>query len=146
MYTVRLDINALSPDPAAFDGVAVYAQTKRAQVVLSEEWARRTEGSGVTFHAAHPGWADTPGLRSSLPRFHRVMGPLLRTPEQGADTIVWLASSEQALESNGRFWHDRRQRSTVRLPWTAARPGATDRLWHWCAAHAGVSTDPVGAR
>jgi dehydrogenase/reductase SDR family protein 12 len=146
MYTVRLDIDALSPDPAAFDGVAMYAQTKRAQVVLSEEWARRTEGSGVTFHATHPGWADTPGLRSSLPRFHRVMGLLLRTAEQGADTIVWLASSEQALESNGRFWHDRRERSTVRLPWTAARPGAAERLWQWCAAHAGVSADPVGAR
>jgi dehydrogenase/reductase SDR family protein 12 len=146
MYTTGLDIDALSPDPEGFDGVAAYAQTKRAQVVLSQEWARRTAGSGVTFHAAHPGWADTPGLQASLPRFHRVMGPLLRTPEQGADTVVWLATSPRALESNGRFWHDRRQRSTVRLPWTTARPGAADRLWRWCADHAGVSADPVGAR
>jgi dehydrogenase/reductase SDR family member 12 len=146
MYTTGLDIDALSPDPDGFDGVAAYAQTKRAQVVLSQEWARRTAGSSVTFHAAHPGWADTPGLQSSLPRFHRLMGPLLRTPEQGADTIVWLATSPRALESNGRFWHDRRQRSTVRLPWTAARPGAADRLWQWCAAHAGIGADPVGAR
>jgi NAD(P)-dependent dehydrogenase (short-subunit alcohol dehydrogenase family) len=146
MYTTGLDVDALDPDPNRFDGVAAYAQTKRAQVVLSQEWARRTAGSGVVFHAAHPGWADTPGLRSSLPRFHRLMGPLLRNSEQGADTIVWLAVSPHALDSNGRFWHDRRQRSTVRLPWTATRPGAADRLWQWCAAHAGVSPDPVGAR
>jgi NAD(P)-dependent dehydrogenase (short-subunit alcohol dehydrogenase family) len=146
MYTTGLDIDALSPDPAGFDGVAAYAQTKRAQVVLSQEWARRTAGSGVVFHAAHPGWADTPGLRSSLPRFHRLMEPLLRTPEQGADTIVWLAVSPRALETNGRFWHDRRQRGTVRLPWTATRPGTADRLWRWCAAHAGLSADPAGAR
>jgi dehydrogenase/reductase SDR family member 12 len=146
MYTTGLDIDALTPGPEGFSGVAAYAQTKRAQVVLSQEWARRTAGSGVTFQAAHPGWADTPGLRSSLPRFQRLMGPLLRSPEQGADTIVWLAVSPQVLESNGRFWHDRRQRGTVRLPWTATRPGAADRLWHWCAAHAGISADPVGAR
>ena len=81
-----------------------------------------------------------------MPRFHRLMGPLLRTTEQGTDTIVWLAISPRALESNGRFWHDRRRRSTVRLPWTATRPGAADRLWQWCAAHAGISADPVGAR
>ena len=146
MYTTGLDVDALTPDPDGFDGVAAYAQTKRAQVVLSQEWARRTAGSGVTFHAAHPGWADTPGLQSSLPRFRRLMGPLLRSPEQGADTIVWLAVSPRALESNGRFWHDRRPRSTVRLPWTTIRADAADRLWHWCAAHAGVSADLAGAR
>jgi dehydrogenase/reductase SDR family member 12 len=146
MYTTGLATDALDSRPDGFDGVAAYAKTKRAQVVLSQEWAHRTAGSGVTFHAAHPGWADTPGLRSSLPRFHRLTGPLLRTPEQGADTIVWLAISPWALESNGRFWHDRRQRSTVRLPWTATGPHAADQLWQWCAAHAGISPDPVGAR
>lgn len=146
MYTARLDVDALSPDPAAFDGVTAYAQTKRAQVVLNEEWALRTRDTGVTFHAVHPGWADTPGLRSSLPRFHRVMGTLLRTCDQGADTIIWLATDAQALASNGRFWHDRRPRSTVRLPWTATRPGAADQLWHWCATRAGVPADPAGAR
>jgi NAD(P)-dependent dehydrogenase (short-subunit alcohol dehydrogenase family) len=146
MYTARLAVDALSPDPDTFAGVTAYAQTKRAQVVLNEEWARRTQGSGVTFHAMHPGWSDTPGLHSSLPRFHRVMGPMLRTPEQGADTIIWLATSAQALKSNGRFWHDRRQRSTVHLPWTSTRPGAADQLWHWCAAHANVHADLPGAR
>lgn len=59
--------------------------------------ARRMAGTGVAFHAMHPGWADTPGLAAALPRFRRVMRPLLRTPEQGADTITWLATADPAL-------------------------------------------------
>ncbi len=82
---------------------------------------------------------DTPGLRASLPRFARLMGPLLRSPQEGADTIAWLASSAAGAHGSGQFWHDRRPRSTVRLPWTATPDGEADRLWEWTAAHAGVS-------
>ena len=42
---------------------------------------RREPGS--TFVAMHPGWADTPGIAAALPGFHRLMGPLLRTPGRG---------------------------------------------------------------
>jgi NAD(P)-dependent dehydrogenase (short-subunit alcohol dehydrogenase family) len=136
MYTQRLDVDALTPDPVSFDGLAAYAQTKRAQVVLTQEWSRRTRESGVTFHVTHPGWVDTPGLAASLPRFTRVMHPLLRSPQEGADTIVWLSSNPAGGEVSGEFWHDRRPRSTVRLPWTATRDGAADRLWEWTAAAA----------
>ncbi len=62
----------------------------------------------------HPGWADTPGVSSSLPRFYKLTRPLLRTPEQGADTIVWLCASDEAGRCSGKFWHDRRQRPTHR--------------------------------
>ena len=47
----------------------------------------------MVFHAMHRGWADTPGIRSGLPGFAKVMGPILRTPDQGADTAVWLAAA-----------------------------------------------------
>jgi dehydrogenase/reductase SDR family protein 12 len=143
MYTQRLDVNSLTPDPASFNGVAAYASTKRAQVVLTQEWARRTVGSGVSFHATHPGWVDTPGLRASLPRFARLMGSLLRSPQQGADTTVWLASSAAGAHGGGQFWHDRRPRSTVRLPWTGTPRGEADRLWEWTVANAGAPTSQV---
>jgi dehydrogenase/reductase SDR family member 12 len=85
---------------------------------------------------------DTPGLRASLPRFARLTGPLLRSPQEGADTVVWLASSGAGRTGGGQFWHDRRPRNTVRLPWTATPKGEADRLWEWTAAHAGApSTD-----
>lgn len=138
MYTQRLDVDELTPDPASFNGVAAYARTKRAQVVLTQEWARRTSGSGVSFHVTHPGWVDTPGLRASLPRFARLMGPLLRSPQEGADTVVWLASSAAGAHGSGQFWHDRRPRSTVRLPWTTTPDGEAERLWEWTEANAGV--------
>lgn len=142
MYTKRLDVDALSPDPGSFDGVAAYASTKRAQVVLTGEWAGRTAGSDVTFHSTHPGWVDTPGLRSSLPRFAGLMGPLLRTPQQGADTVVWLATEAAGAQSSGRFWHDRRPRSTVRLPKTSTPEDEAERLWQWTAEHAGETAPP----
>jgi dehydrogenase/reductase SDR family protein 12 len=146
MYARRLDVEALTPDPATFNGVAAYARTKRAQVVITQEWARRARDSGVTFHVTHPGWVDTPGLRTSLPRFTRLVGPLLRSPREGADTIVWLASNPERARVSGAFWHDRRPRSTVRLPCTATPEGAADWLWGWTAARAGTySTQVAGS-
>jgi NAD(P)-dependent dehydrogenase (short-subunit alcohol dehydrogenase family) len=143
MYTRRLDVGALVPEPATFNGVAAYAQTKRAQVVLAQEWASRAGASGVSFQVTHPGWVDTPGLRGSLPGFGRLAGPMLRSPEQGADTVVWLASSHPAQPS-GEFWHDRRPRSTIRLPRTATPDGEAGRLWEWTAACAGVPAIQAG--
>ena len=66
----------------------------------------------------HPGWADTPGIRAGLPGFARVMGPVLRTPEQGADTAVWLAAAPGGRRDDGRFWLDRRPRWEHKVPWT----------------------------
>jgi 1-acyl-sn-glycerol-3-phosphate acyltransferase len=56
----------------------------------------------VVVNAMHPGWADTPAVRASLPRFHCVMQALLRTPAEGADTVVWLAACPHAREWSGR--------------------------------------------
>jgi dehydrogenase/reductase SDR family member 12 len=134
MYTQRLDPSALELPPSGYRGVTAYARAKRAQVVLSREWARRTDPAEVAFHAMHPGWAATPGITASLPGFCRVMGPLLRTADQGADTIVWLATADPRVLDTGRFWHDRRPRAEYVLPWTREHhPGAAERLWDWAA-------------
>ena len=94
MYTRRLDVDDLQSRIGPFDGRVAYARSKRAEVVLAERWAEELAGAGVVVHAMHPGWADTPGIKL-IPTFQRVMRPLLRTPEQGADTIVWLAAAEE---------------------------------------------------
>lgn len=138
MYTQRLTVHSVEMGPDDFDGVRAYALAKRAQVTLTEEWARRYGDTGVTFHAMHPGWADTPGVRTSLPTFHRLTGPFLRTPEQGADTIVWLGTDPEAVASNGRFWLDRRPRGTQRLPGTAPDAATAAALWDQVSAQSGV--------
>ena len=129
MYTQRLDPAALQMTARGYRGATAYARAKRAQVALSREWARRLAGTGVAFHAMHPGWVDTPGIAAALPRFHQVMRPLLRTPGEGADTIVWLATAGASRLGNGQFWHDRRPRAEHRLPRTREAPGAARLLW-----------------
>lgn len=138
MYTRRLDVDALEQPPEPFDGVQAYANAKRAQVVLADVWARHPAGAGISFHAMHPGWADTPGVQESLPSFRRVMHPLLRSAEQGADTMAWLAAAPEARAANGAFWLDRRPRATTVLPWTRTPAGEAERLWNWCVARSGV--------
>ena len=136
MYTQRFDLAAVEMDRRHYDGTVAYARAKRAQVVLNREWARRVAPDQVVFQAMHPGWVDTPGIASSLPTFYRRMRPLLRTPGQGADTVVWLASDPEPLASSGGFWHDRRRRGEHRLPWT--RGGDDGRgLWELGAARTG---------
>ncbi|MBU3687996.1 MAG: dehydrogenase [Acidimicrobiales bacterium mtb01] len=98
-----------------YDGTKQYAIAKRMQVTLNEIDA--ASHPKVVFSAMHPGWADTPGVRSSLPGFARVTAPILRTAEQGADTIVWLVATGRRYES-GRFWCDRAERPIHRLPTT----------------------------
>jgi NAD(P)-dependent dehydrogenase (short-subunit alcohol dehydrogenase family) len=144
MYTTRLDVRRLDHPSGEFDGVKAYAMAKRAQVVLNEQWAARTRRTGIEFHAMHPGWADTAGLRASLPTFHRVLRPILRSPAQGVDTTVWLASDDRH-EGTGRLWLDRHPRGTTRVPGTRTPPDEADRLWRWCCDRAGLA-DLAGSR
>ncbi len=132
MYAQRLHVDDLQSEHGSFDGATAYARSKRAEVILTELWAQRLWGTGVVVHSMHPGWVDTPGLQSSLPRFHRLTKPLLRTPREGADTIVWLGSAAEPARSSGRFWHDRRARPTNRVPWTKETLTDRERLWEEC--------------
>lgn len=126
MYSEPLDVTKLLDPPAPFDGVRAYAQTKRAQVVLAELLDAR---SPLRVSSMHPGWADTPGVETSLPRFHTLTKPILRTPAQGADTIVWLAASPTAAEPGGRFYFDRAPRETHLSAKTRERPEERERFW-----------------
>jgi dehydrogenase/reductase SDR family protein 12 len=130
MYARRLRLD----DPAwrkrrPYDGVTAYAETKRAQVVLAELWAERLRNAGVLVNAMHPGWADTPAVRSSIPGFHRVTGPILRTPAEGADTVVWLAAAPRGRIESGRFYFDREPRRTHWLPGTRESADERRALW-----------------
>ena len=60
--------------------------------------------------------------QSSLPRFYALTKRLLRTPQEGADTIVWLGTAARPAHSSGGFWHNRRERPTHRVPWTKQTP------------------------
>jgi len=141
MYTQPLTVEELEMSPETYRGSVAYARAKRAQVTLNEQWAERLAGTGLVFQALHPGWADTPGVRESLPGFRRMVGPLLRTPDEGADTLVWLAADDgEPLAGTGRFWLDRRPRPIHLLPATrrSDTPERRRELWDYCVDRAGL--------
>ena len=114
MYSQKIDVvdhQTLNQD---YDGLAVYARTKRGQVIVTEVRAAQHADSGVVFHSMHPGWAATPGVFESIPLFAEKFGEILRTPAQGADTTVWLAAAPEPARVNGLLWQDRRPRETYR--------------------------------
>ncbi len=139
MYTKRLDLRRLEGKRGRFSGLEAYAQTKRAQVVLNELWAEKSPDGRVEFHAMHPGWADTRGVKSSIPRFWRVMRRRLRTAEQGADTIVWLSAVRRVPGKSGSFWFDRQIAKTYLLPFTRETREAREQLWQQCCQWANIA-------
>jgi hypothetical protein len=82
----------------------------------------------------HPGWADTPGVLMALPEFHRITERVLRTPEEGADTIVWLAAATEAGKVSGELWLDRRPHAKHVLPGTRETPAERRQLLKALAA------------
>jgi dehydrogenase/reductase SDR family member 12 len=136
MYGKRLDLDAMLDEDAEYDGVLAYARTKRAQVVLAELWAEALADGGTEVHSMHPGWAATPGVETSLPRFWRFMERRLRTPAEGADTTLWLAAVPKIPAPTGRFWFDRRAVATHLVAWTREDASERQRLWEFCQAAA----------
>ncbi|GAB4861087.1 hypothetical protein Ancab_036244 [Ancistrocladus abbreviatus] len=106
MYTEPLTADMQFSD-SNFDGVTQYARNKRVQVALTEKWAELYKDKGIAFYAMHPGWADTPGVAKSLPGFSKSLSGKLRTSEEGADTVVWLALQPKEKLSSGGFYFDR---------------------------------------
>lgn len=122
MLTHKLDWQDLNHENMKkFDGTMVYAQNKRQQVVMVEHWAKKFPN--IYFATMHPGWSDTPAVQNSMPSFREKMINKLRTPEQGADTMVW-ACCYKDLETNeaypnGCFLQDRAAVSKhLPLAWT----------------------------
>jgi NAD(P)-dependent dehydrogenase (short-subunit alcohol dehydrogenase family) len=122
MYSQRLEARPLMCPPEPFDGVQAYARAKRAQVALAPIWAERLRGARVSVSTMHPGWVATPGVSRSLPRFDRALRHRLRSPEEGADTVLFLMIAERAHlgagAPAGAFWFDREPAPPHLLPWT----------------------------
>ncbi len=91
-------------------GFQRYCDTKLANILFVREAARRWAGTGVTANAMHPGRVATDLLLDGLPLLK--LPPFrktLLTPEQGADTVVWLASAPEVEGVTGRYFVARRE-------------------------------------
>ncbi|MBF0350423.1 MAG: SDR family NAD(P)-dependent oxidoreductase [SAR324 cluster bacterium] len=134
MYATPLQLDDPQYQNRPYNGVMAYAESKRAEVILTELWAERLKDRNVIVSAMHPGWADTKGVQNSLPTFRKITKWVLRTSEQGADTIIWLAVAPHlTAQESGKFWFDRKARSIHRSDKTHHTPADTKRLWELCA-------------
>lgn len=142
MYTQPLPVDDPEFRRGDYGGAVAYARSKRGQVELLPVLTARWAASGVSVHATHPGWARTPGLDTSLPRFAVLLRPVLRSDAAGCDTTTWVVASEPGPAA-GHLWHDRRQRPTSVLRRTPPSEDDRTRFWHWVADAVGL-TAPVG--
>ncbi|KAI0524062.1 hypothetical protein KFK09_003426 [Dendrobium nobile] len=106
MYMAPLSTDLQYSEPK-FDGMTQYTRNKRIQVALTEKWSQIYDGKGIGFYSMHPGWAQTPGVAKSLPTFSDKLSGMLRTSEEGADTVVWLALQPKEKLVSGAFYFDR---------------------------------------
>jgi len=109
-----LDLADAQFERRAWSGRAAYAQSKQADRMLTWALARRLSATGITANAMHPGFVATEifgkgggliSLGASL--YSKIRG---RRPEEGADTVVWLAASPEVEGRSGLFWIDRQER------------------------------------
>ena len=112
-----------------WDSWRSYANSKLANILFTRELARRLDGTGVTANCVHPGVVRTGFGRESKPlmRFGMTLArPFFLSPERGADTIVYLASSPDVAGETGGYYVKRQRRE----PSAAARDDAAARkLW-----------------
>ena len=107
-YNVPLNIKMLNvTDPKYFNGTGAYGFHKRAQIVLNQYWRGKYGADGVTFYVMHPGWADTDGVKRSLPRFRKILKSILRDAASGTDTALWLAGTRPPQPEEELVWFDR---------------------------------------
>ena len=124
MYNVPLNLHALLPGKR-YNGTLAYAFQKRAQVALNRHWQEAPEYP-FSSYVMHPGWVDTPGVRSSMPDFYRLTKPILRDSGAGADTALWLAATRPITPRTGGIWFDRKRRPEHLLPGTRDGARAAD--------------------
>ena len=106
-----------------------YGETKLANILFTSELARRLEGTGVTANCFHPGLVATGFNRNNGPLMDlgmRILRPVSRNPQKGADTLVWLATSPDVANVSGAYFFDRQQRPPSP---TAQDTETARRLW-----------------
>jgi retinol dehydrogenase-14 len=138
----RIDFDDLQGE-RRYGGQRAYNQSKLANVLFTYELARRLEGTGVTATVVHPGVVRTNFGQDNPNRLMRLMTtvalPFMKTPEQGADTVVHLASSPDVEGVTGKYFANRRARPSSKRSYDRE---VAARLWTVSEQLAGLNTQP----
>ena len=131
----RIDFGDLQGE-GRYSGFRAYGQSKLAQVLFTYELARRLEGSGVTVNACHPGVIRTNFGRDDWPWAVHLVRPFFKSPERGAETPIYLATSPEVADVTAKYLVNKKPRASSRLSWD---PELARRLYE-------VSLDLTGLR
>lgn len=120
-----------------YSGWNAYAESKLANILFTHELARRLEGTGVTVNSVHPGTVRTNFARSNggiTGLGVKILAPFMLSPEEGAKTVIWLASSPQLEQVTGKYFANQSEKASSRESYDQE---VAKRLWD-------VSSELVG--
>lgn len=133
----RLDFDDLQ-SARSYSGFRVYGRTKLANILFTRELARRWAGTGVTANVFHPGFVATRFADESggwLAYGFRIGKLFALSPEKGAETLVYLATSPEVAHASGQYFYKCRPATPTRA---AQDDAAAQRLWEESARLAGL--------
>ena len=133
----RIDFDDLNLEKQKFSYLRAVPPTKLAQVLMTQELAERLEGTGVVANAVHPGLVAHTQLLEQTGGFFRWMTNTVgKTPEVGADTVLWLSTAPETATETGGLWAKRKR---LKTPGQGSDPAARKRLWEESERLTGVA-------
>eukprot|EP00923_Selenidium_pygospionis_P060805 GHVN01106847.1.p1 GENE.GHVN01106847.1~~GHVN01106847.1.p1 ORF type:complete len:338 (+),score=54.88 GHVN01106847.1:233-1246(+) len=130
MYNMKVNTHDLNSVKRSYDAAQVYAIAKRVQCDITKLWKEYLgESTPISVVSMHPGWAETDGVKKQYPDFYQEAKHMFRSPEQGADTAVWLTCCEVPPVS-GEFYFDREIRPTS-FKYTGTESTRKERIEVW---------------
>jgi len=117
-------------DESSFSAFGTYGETKLANILFTYELAHQLEGTGVTVNALHPGFVATSfghnssGIMSNLIKIAQRFAA--RTPEQGAETMIYLSSSPDVKGVTGKYWSNKKSSKSSAISYDRDQQ---QRLW-----------------
>ena len=125
-YQARgIDFDAVRRPTRSLTGLSEYAVSKLANVLFSQELARRAADRGIHSYSLHPGVIASDIWRNVPWPVRPVMTRFMKSPEEGARTSVYCASSPEAADDSGLYYTD----CAVKEPSAAATPELAAELW-----------------
>ncbi|TGE06056.1 SDR family oxidoreductase [Hymenobacter fodinae] len=125
--------------PDKYSWLTAYADSKLANILFTKELAHRLDLTGITANCLHPGMVDTGLIRTDTSAVMKGLWwaarPLMISPEQGAQTTLYLATSPEVASVSGRYFSNRRP---ARCSSRANNPTEASRLWKISAEETGI--------
>lgn len=126
----HIDFDDLQFEKRSYSGIKAYGQSKLANILFTKELAERLNGTGVTANCFHPGGVRTNLAQGDNPWHYRLVwsaaGLFFISPEKGADTAIYLASSPDVEGVTGKYFVKREQ---VKPSYNTESKEAAARLW-----------------